>query len=547
MGGGSLPLIPRSVKESAGTLRVEYPTAWSHRRDAVALPVGTRLGSYEVLAPLGAGGMGEVYRARDAKLDREVAVKVLPERVASDPETLARFEREAKAVAALSHPNILSIFDFGAHNGTAYAVTELLEGETLRARLARGALPLRRALECAQHIALGLAAAHDKGIVHRDLKPDNVFLTRDGRVKILDFGLARQQPKPAEDAWESPTVSKYTDPGTVLGTVGYMSPEQIRGVSVDARSDVFSFGSLLYEMLTGERAFQRDAAAETMTAILKDEPKELASPEETLPQPLARILRRCLAKDPAARVQSAHDLAFELDLIGAQSGPARPLTPRARAGGRAVAGIVGILLGLLTAWAVLFATGRLPSAGASGPLHVSITLPSADVLSWVLPHAVISPDGKTIVYSAERDGKPQLWLRRLDEDAAKPITGAEEGRHPVFSPDGQWIGFWVQSAGTLKRVSIGGGPARDVTKAFDLRGASWAPDGSLVFAPDKQGGLMRLPPGGGTPTPLTTPDKTKGEESHVWPQVLPDGTAALFTVEIAGKPFDEARIECVEL
>src|SRR5262245_34742486 len=333
MGGGSLPLIPRSVKESAGTLRVEYPTAWSHRRDAVALPVGTRLGSYEVLAPLGAGGMGEVYRARDAKLDREVAVKVLPERVASDPETLARFEREAKAVAALSHPNILSIFDFGSHDGTAFAVTELLDGETLRARLAGGALPLRRALECAQQVALGLAAAHDKGIVHRDLKPDNVFLTRDGRVKILDFGLARQRPKPSDDQSHSPTLSQYTDPGTVLGTVGYMSPEQVRAAPLDARSDIFSFGSMLYEMLTGQKAFHRDTAAETMTAILRDDPQELASLNETLPASLDRILRHCLEKDPTARVQSARDLAFELELIaGLSSSKVEALSalPRAR-------------------------------------------------------------------------------------------------------------------------------------------------------------------------------------------------------------------------
>src|SRR5262249_41388283 len=222
--------------------RVEYPYAARTGQQTVALAVGTRLGSYEILAPLGAGGMGEVYRARDAKLDREVAVKVLPERIASDSETLARFEREAKAVAALSHPNILSIFDFGTHDGTAYSVTELLDGETLRARLAGGALPLRRALECAKQIALGLAAAHDRGIVHRDLKPDNVFVTRDGRVKILDFGLARQGPKPLDGQSHSPTLSPYTDPGTVLGTVGYMSPEQVRGAPLDSRSDIFSFG-----------------------------------------------------------------------------------------------------------------------------------------------------------------------------------------------------------------------------------------------------------------------------------------------------------------
>src|SRR5712692_9502222 len=255
------------------------------------LCVSTRLGPYEILAPLGAGGMGEVYRARDTKLDREVAIKVLPQSLAADPASLARFEREAKAVAALSHPNMLAIHDLGKSDGVTYAVMELLEGESLRQRLAFGALPQRKAIEIARQIALGLAAAHEKGIVHRDLKPENLFLTRDGRVKILDFGLARQITLPSADGTESPTVTQQTEPGTVLGTVGYISPEQLRGQPADARSDIFAFGAVLYEMLSGKRAFVGDTAIETMNAILREEPQDLSESGRNVPLALDHIVR----------------------------------------------------------------------------------------------------------------------------------------------------------------------------------------------------------------------------------------------------------------
>ncbi len=279
----------------------------------MSLPAGLRLGSYEILSPLGTGGMGEVYRARDTKLDRDVALKVLPSDLASDPLALERFEREAKAIAALSHPNILSIFDFGRDNGVAYAVTELLEGETLRQRLSEGALPLRKAVEFGAAMAQGLAAAHEKGIVHRDLKPENVFLTRDGRLKLLDFGLARvTSPGPDGSASTAGTSIGATEPGAILGTVGYMSPEQVRGLSADHRSDIFSFGVVFYEMLTGRRAFRRDSAVETMMAILKEEPPELAEGSRTLPPELVEIVTHCLEKRPEERFQSARDLAFAL-------------------------------------------------------------------------------------------------------------------------------------------------------------------------------------------------------------------------------------------
>ena len=279
---------------------------------------GTKLGPYEILSPLGAGGMGEVYRARDAKLGRDVAVKVLPERLAADADSLSRFEREARAVAALSHPNILSIFDFGRDEGLAFAVMELLDGETLRERLSAGALPTRKALEYAAQIARGLAAAHEKGIVHRDLKPENIFITGDGRVKILDFGLAKVAALES-DQTKSPTVAAATEPGTVMGTAGYMSPEQVRGKPADQRSDIFSFGSILFEMLTGERAFRGDSAAETMAAIAQKDPPEVSGVEAALAPGLDRIVRHCLEKSPSERFQSARDLAFDLESAAGRS------------------------------------------------------------------------------------------------------------------------------------------------------------------------------------------------------------------------------------
>jgi serine/threonine-protein kinase len=283
------------------------------------LTVGTQLGPYQVLAPLGSGGMGEVYRARDTRLDREVAVKVLPQRFAQDPDRLARFQREAKAVATLSHPNILAIHDYGTEQSCCFAVMELLEGETLRQRLAQATLPWRQAVEIAVAIADGLAAAHAKGIIHRDLKPENLFLTSDGRLKILDFGLALMNPPPQPDAETAVYVPAQTDVGMVVGTVGYMSPEQLRGQRVDSRSDIFSLGCVLYEMVTGERAFRRDTTADTTAAILHEQPPELSDSGINVPVQMDRIVRHCLEKNPQARFQSAHDLAFALKALEADS------------------------------------------------------------------------------------------------------------------------------------------------------------------------------------------------------------------------------------
>ncbi len=292
----------------------------------MVVEAGTRFGSYEILAPLGAGGMGEVYRARDRKLDRDVAIKVLPQSVAAEPDRLVRFEREAKAVAALSHPNILAIYDFGSHEGVAYAVTELLEGETLRARLAAGPIPQKEAVNYALQVARGLSAAHEKGIVHRDLKPENLFVTRDSHVKILDFGLAKRTERMRpEDVTSAPTQEQQTEPGMVMGTVGYMSPEQVRGLPVDQRSDIFSLGAVLYELLTGRRAFQGSTPADTLSAILKEEPAELSEPGRAIPSSLDRVVRHCLEKDADARFQTSRDVAFALSEAG--SSPAELARP----------------------------------------------------------------------------------------------------------------------------------------------------------------------------------------------------------------------------
>ena len=281
----------------------------------MALISGTKLGPYEILAPLGAGGMGEVYRARDTRLGRDVALKILPESFARDSDRLRRFEQEARAVAALNHPNILALFDIGQHNGSPFLVSELLEGESLRAGLDRGALPQRKTIEYGVQIAHGLAAAHEKGIVHRDLKPENVFITKDGRIKILDFGLAKLAQKAGADPDEVTLTSSNTAAGVVMGTASYMAPEQVRGEAADPRTDIFAFGAVLYEMLSGARAFRRDTPAETMTAVLKDDPPELSDPVRPVSSALERIVRRCLEKNPEQRFQSARDLSFALSAL----------------------------------------------------------------------------------------------------------------------------------------------------------------------------------------------------------------------------------------
>jgi eukaryotic-like serine/threonine-protein kinase len=437
--------------------------------------------------------MGEVYRAHDAKLDRDVAVKVLPTHLNESTDALARFEREAKAVAALSHPNILAIHDFGSHEGRAYAVMELLEGETLRERLRGGALPVRKAVECAAQLARGLAAAHERGIVHRDLKPENVFLTIDGHVKILDFGLARAVTAAGDTS--SPTVSRQTDPGTVLGTAGYMSPEQVRGKDADHRSDLFSLGCVLHEMLTGRRAFARDTAAETMTAILKEDPPEMAESGIGAPPALERLVRHCLEKRPEDRFQSAKDVAFDLESAGAPTDRSAAAV-RLPAGRRESRGLrLGTVIAALAATTVAgFWMGHragVPKSPVLEPSFSRLTFGQGTIWS-----ARFTPDGKTVVYSAAWDGDPiRLFTARTDDAVSTPLNLPDANLLSV-SPTSElavslghryegWMGV-----GTLARSPLAGGGARPVLA--DVREADWTPDGSDLAIVRRVGGRERL-------------------------------------------------------
>src|SRR3984885_3792968 len=442
----------------------------------MALTSGTKVGPYEVVAPAGAGGMGEVYRARDTRLNRDVAVKILPAAFARDPERMRRFQQEAQAVAALNHPNILAIHDFGEHEGSPYIVTEFLDGETLRVRLSAGALPVRKASEYAEQIARGLAAAHEKGIVHRDLKPENIFVTRDGRVKILDFGLAKLVRQEGALAADAATLASQTEPGVVMGTIGYMSPEQVKGLAADHRSDLFSFGAILYEMLSGKRAFHGDSSVETMSAILKEDPPELAEANRAVPPALDRIGRHCLEKNPEERFQSARDVAFALGALSDSSS--------------ATTGAVTV--GARRAWRLWL---RIAAEVALLGIAVSLLLarhsekPQPSILGSVLPPpgdgfwanltqtAAISPDGKFLAVIAMRNGHTQLWLRRMDASEANPIAGSEDAANPFWSPDSRYIGFFVP--GKLKKVDISGGAVSDISAAgtFGMGGA-WIIEGS---------------------------------------------------------------------
>jgi eukaryotic-like serine/threonine-protein kinase len=465
----------------------------------MSLSPGTRLGPYEILGPLGAGGMGEVFRARDTRLGREVAIKMLPEAVARDPERLARFEREAQAVAALSHPNLLAIHDFGATSeGAPYAVTELLEGETLLARLAAGALPVRRASEIGVAIAHGLAAAHDKGIVHRDLKPENVWLCPDGRVKILDFGLAKVvAPTAPADSSVAPTVAAATAAGLVVGTVGYMSPEQVRGLAVDARSDLFSFGAVLYELLSGRRAFAGETPADTMSAILREEPPELSRGVADLPAGLERIVTRCLEKQPAARFQSAHDLAFALEaLVGGSSGsglraaPVAPAAARRPRWGPAL-GVAALLVGLALA---SYLVGR----GGAGADSGALAFKQKTFGQQSIFQARFAPDGQTVVFSATRGGNsPELFVLRPDSPephalglpATHLLSVSSKGELAVLT-GARYLAHHRLFEGTLARMPIEGGAPRSLTAG--VREADWAPDGDGLAIVRAVGGRDRL-------------------------------------------------------
>ncbi|HSF15215.1 MAG TPA: protein kinase [Vicinamibacteria bacterium] len=465
----------------------------------MTLASGSRLGPYEILSPLGAGGMGQVYRARDTRLDRNVAVKVLSPRLAESAEALARFEREAKAIAALSHANIVALYDFGRADGVLYAVTELLEGDTLRARLVEGRLSVRKAIDIAAQIAHGLAAAHERGIVHRDLKPENVFLTRDGAVKILDFGLARQSaPSTPSDLVSSPTIARATDPGTVLGTVGYMSPEQVRGQTADHRSDIFSFGSVLYEMLSGRRAFERESAAETMAAIAREDPPELSDSFLSIPEALQRIVHHCLERAPDERFQSARDLAFDLKALATVSSSERGASGiEARASfpfRRVLPGALLLFVGFALGW--LSRRSAVPDSGPSGLLRFS-QLTDAPRLE-LSPR--LTPDGETLIYASNASGNLDIYTLRVGGHNAANLTAdsKDDDWAPALSADGSRIAFRSERDGG--GIYLMGATGESVRRLTDFGyDPTWSPDGRYlaiasegVFNPNHRIGVSEL-------------------------------------------------------
>ncbi len=499
----------------------------------MAFTSGARLGVYEVVGLLGAGGMGEVYRARDTRLGREVAIKILPAGLSADTERLLRFEQEARAAAALNHPNILAVFDIGSHDAVPFIVSELLEGETLREKLSHSALPVRKAIEIGVQLAHGLAAAHDKGIVHRDLKPENCFVTVDGHVKILDFGLAKlTQPEGAPAATSNlPTTPVHTQHGMVLGTLGYMAPEQVRGLAVDHRADIFAFGAVLYEMLSGQRAFKGETAADTVSAILKDEPADLPTSERHIPPALARVTDRCLEKAPAARFQTASDLAFALSAISSSS---ESITQYARVDGHREApqwrpsverlGWVALVIALATALALRGRSTGYDGRSVPQLVRFDIPLPAEPAFTAGASTPIVSPNGEYVAFGTTVASP--IWVRSLNATESRQLPGTEGAGEPFWSPDSRSLAFTSQ--GLLKRVDIAGGVPQIICDAPPgLQGATWNRDGTIIFA-GPTGGLWLVRAAGGEPIQLTLPDPPRKEVSHRRPDFLPDGRRFLY-------------------
>jgi len=457
----------------------------------MALASGTKLGPYEVVSTLGAGGMGEVYRARDARLGRDVAVKVLPAAFSRDPERLRRFEQEARATAALNHPNILAVFDIGTQDESLYVVTEVLEGETLRHRLQSGPLPARKATDYALQMARGLATAHDQGITHRDLKPENIFITKDGRIKILDFGLAKLS-RPEASGTDTLTLAAQTEPGLVLGTVGYMSPEQVRGKAADARSDIFSLGAILYEMVSGKRAFRGDTAADTMSAILSAEPPPLSESQHNLPPGLGRIVEHCLEKDSDHRFQSARDVAFALEAFSGSSSTGVATPEISRVPSKRPGSVMVALGSALLAAVVAFAAARIMYPAVTPPVFHQLTFQRG-----YLQAARFAPDGDTIIYAASWNGKSiELFSTRPEGNESRALglpdsdlLGVSSAGELAVRLAPRFTGAYSIS-GTLARSMLAGGTPRPVENEIEF--ADWTPDGKDLAIVRRVTGRTRL-------------------------------------------------------
>jgi Tol biopolymer transport system component/predicted Ser/Thr protein kinase len=498
----------------------------------VPMPIlpGRRLGPYEILSAIGAGGMGEVYKARDTRLDRVVAIKVLPAHLADRSELRERFEREAKTIASLNHPHICTLYDTGHQDEIDFLVMEYLEGETVAQRLQKGSLPIQQVLQYSIEISDALDKAHRKGVTHRDLKPGNIMLTKSG-TKLLDFGLAKlkQDVSPATPDSQLPTMkSAITGEGTILGTLQYMAPEQVEGKEVDARTDVFAFGTVVYEMATGKKAFAGETSASVMAKILEAEPPSMASLQPMTPPALDRVVKRCLAKDPDKRWQTASDLCEELRWIA--EGSSQTAVPAAATAGRArmlrpwavVAGLACLIVAVIAGFAVLILKPMPPKPVT----RTVITLPPGDRLVGPdQPALALSPDGKQLAYAAIRGVTSQIYLRSMDSQEARLIPGTEDASEPFFSPDGQWIGFFAGAK--LKKVSVNGGAAVTLGDAEGAFGGSWGSQGTIVFAPRTGSPLLQVSDAGGIQQPVSRLEK--GESLHIWPQFLPGGKSVLFT------------------
>ena len=495
----------------------------------MTIVAGTRLGRYEIRSKVGEGGMGEVYLAQDTELDRKVAIKFLPESLVADDHARERLIREAQAAAKLDHPNICSIYEVSEEGGRSFIVMQYIEGETLDARLKRQPLKLKESLLIARQIAEGLSDSHEHRIIHRDIKPANIMISARGQVKVMDFGLAMIAPESALTDSEAETELFLTAPGTVMGTVPYMSPEQVRGEQLDARSDIFSFGSVLYEMLSGRRPFDGTSGVDRITAILKDEPETLAHDESGINPALDRVVRRCLEKSREHRFQAMRDVLFALEAVSdwspSPSAKIAQIAPKNRlAIPLAIAASVAFLVfGLLIGrWTVS------NHAAAREPASFSLTLPArAQIASGLSPTVAISPDGTHIAYVVADAGHTQLYLRAIDQVDGNAIPGTDGADGLFFSPDNRWLGFFADHK--LKKIAVAGGASVTLCDAGTPLGGSWGPDDMIIFASVPDAGLSIVPASGGLSKVLTKPDFTKGDSNYFWPEILPGGKAVIFT------------------
>ncbi|HXY08331.1 MAG TPA: protein kinase [Terriglobales bacterium] len=489
----------------------------------MALTPGTKLGPYEIQSSLGAGGMGEVYRARDMRLDRTVAIKILPLHLSEKPEAKERFDREARALSSLSHPNICHLYDVGQQDGISYLVMEYLEGETLADRLRKGSLPLEQVLRVAAEICEGLEKAHRSGVVHRDLKPGNIMLTKSG-AKLMDFGLAKAACPAVGAGSSSDSLATMSGPltteGTIVGTIQYMSPEQVEGKEADARSDIFSLGAVLYEMITGKRAFEGKTAASTIAAILAVEPKPLSTVQPLSPPSFERVVKACLAKDPDERLQTAHDLKLQLKWIAEVAPPTAP--PKVRP--TRERWIWMSLVAILIAGLILLYSRASPNV--SQPTLSYIPAPEKTSLAYFTGPVTLSHDGRTLAFVATTfEGRDLVWVRPLDAPEARALAGTEGASSPFWSTDDRSIGFFA--GGKLKTIEPAGAPVVTICDAPGPRGGTWNQNGVILFA-TTWSGIYRVPSSGGTPTEITKVDTSHGESTHRWPYFLPDGQHFLY-------------------